>query len=267
VAGTAKMDTLNDLMTSSLEEVMASYKQDLQILPDVKVVKIGGQSITDRGRTALFPVLDELTQSSAKHNIIISTGGGTRARHTYQVGIDLGMPVGVLAEMGNAVAVQNARMIQMLMAKHGGIFMDALDFEKIPLFMKLGCIPIMPGMPPYSFWEDIPDHGSIPMNRTDTGAFFTGEALGVDSILFIKDEKGLFTEDPKMNPKAEFIPRISARELKTMDLADLIVERVLLDYLLSSKNVKELHIVNGLEKGNISKALNGEHVGTIIHRD
>ncbi len=197
MAGTQKLDSLKEIMASSLEEVMASHKQDLQILPDVKIVKIGGQSITDRGRAALFPVLDEITKNSDKHDIIISTGGGTRARHTYQVGIDLGMPVGVLAEMGNAVAVQNARMIQMLMAKNGGIYMDALDFEKIPLFMKLGCIPIMPGMPPYSFWEDIPDHGSIPMNRTDTGVFFTGEALGVNSILLIKDEKGLYTADPK----------------------------------------------------------------------
>ena len=177
------------------------------------------------------------------------------------------MPVGVLAEMGNSIAVQNARIIQMLMAKHGGIFMDSLDFEKIPLFLKIGCIPIMPGMPPYSFWEDIPDHGSIPMNRTDTGVFFTGEALGVESILFIKDEKGLYTEDPKKNPKARFISRIHVEELKAMDLNDLIIERVILDYLMTAKAVKELHIINGLKKGNITKALNGEQAGTIIYRD
>ena len=28
------------------------------MMPDVKVIKIGGQSIMDRGREALFPILD-----------------------------------------------------------------------------------------------------------------------------------------------------------------------------------------------------------------
>lgn len=260
-----KIDELTNFMNASLDEAFENYNQDLRILPDVKLMKIGGQSITDRGRSAVFPVLEEIVANQKKHNMIISTGGGTRARHTYQVGIDLGMPVGVLAEMGGAVTVQNARMIQMLMAKHGGIFLDHLEFEKIPLFMRLGCIPIMPGMPPYSFWEDIPDHGSIPMNRTDTGVFFTAEALGVESVLFIKDEDGLYSDDPKKDPNATFIPKISVDDLIAMDLGDLIVERVVLDYMKKSRYVKELHIINGMVPGNITKALDGEHVGTIIH--
>jgi len=258
---------LANFMTSSLKEAAKTYKPELQILPSVKMMKIGGQSITDRGRAALFPILEEIVENTKHHDIILSTGGGTRARHTYQVAIDLGMPVGVLADMGGAIAVQNARMIQMVLAKNGGIFLDHLEFEKIPLYLKLGCIPVMPGMPPYSFWEDIPDKGSIPMNRTDAGAYFTGEALGTDTIYFIKDEKGLFTEDPKKNPNAKFIPKIHVDELIEMDLGDLIVERVVLDYLKRARNVKQLHIFNGMEKGNITKALNGEQVGTIIYAD
>lgn len=262
----SKIDELSNFMESSMEEAVSNYQNDLRILPDVKVMKLGGQSINDRGRKAVFPILDEIVENSKKHGIIITTGGGTRARHTYQVAIDLGMPVGVLAEMGASITVQNARMLQMVMAKHGGIFLDHLEFEKIPLFLKLGCIPIMPGMPPYSFWEDIPDHGSIPAHRTDAGAFFTAEALGADSVYFIKDEKGLYTEDPKKNPDAEFIPRIHVDDLLAMDLGDLIVERVVLDYLKRSKFVERLVIINGLEKGALTKALNGEETGTVIYR-
>ena len=124
-----QIQQLANLMTSSLEEATLNYKNDLKILPSVKLVKIGGQSITDRGRSVLFPILDELVENTKEHEILITTGGGTRARHTYQVGIDLGMPVGVLADMGGAIAVQNARMIQMLLAKHGGIFLDHLEFQ------------------------------------------------------------------------------------------------------------------------------------------
>jgi len=262
----SKIEELSNFMESSMEEASVGYKNDLRILPDVKVMKLGGQSITDRGRKAVFPILDEIVANSEKHGIIITTGGGTRARHTYQVAIDLGMPVGVLAEMGGAITVQNARMLQMVMAKHGGIFLDHLEFEKIPLFLKLGCIPIMPGMPPYSFWEDIPEHGSIPAHRTDAGAFFTAEALGADAVYFIKDEKGLFTEDPKKTPDAEFIPKIHVDELLAMDLGDLILERVVLEHLKSSKFVEKLIIVNGLEKGALTKALNGEETGTVIYR-
>jgi molybdenum storage protein len=261
----SKIEELANFMDGSLKEAFGNYKNDLRILPDAKVMKVGGQSITDRGRAALFPILDEVVENSKDHQIILSTGGGTRARHTYQVGIDLGMPVGVLADMGGAITVQNARMIQMLMAKHGGIYLDHLEFEKIPLFLKLGCIPIMPGMPPYSFWEDIPEHGSIPMHRTDAGAFFTAEALGAEAVYFIKDEKGLFTEDPKKNPNAEFIPEIQVDDLMAMDLGDLIVERVVLEYLKRSKFLNKIVIINGMEKGAITKTLNGEVVGTVIY--
>lgn len=261
----AEMDKLGDYMQNTLESAAADYKQDLRILPDVKVMKMGGQSITDRGRKAVFPILDEIVENKEKHDIIITSGGGTRARHSYQVAIDLEMPVGVLAEIGGAITVQNARMLQMVMAKHGGIFLDHLEFEKLPLFLKLGCIPIMPGMPPYSFWEDIPDRGSIPMHRTDCGAFFTAEALGADTVYFIKDEKGLFTDDPKKNPDAKFIPRIHVDELIEMNLGDLIVERVILDYMKRSRFVKRLVFINGMERGNITKALNGEYTGTEVY--
>jgi len=262
-----KIQDLTDFMNSSLEASQAAYKGDLKIYPDVKMIKIGGQSITDRGRSAMFPILEEIVKNKEKHQIMISSGGGTRARHTYHIGIDLGMPIGVMAEMGGSITVQNARMIQMLLAKHGGIYVDTLEFDKIPLFLRMGCIPIMPGMPPYSFWEDIPDHGSIPMNRTDTGVFFVGESLGVETIYFVKDEEGLYTDDPKKNKNAKFIPKIHVDELREMDLNDLVVERVVLDYMSKAQNVKKLHIFNGLVKGNITKALNGEEVGTIIYRD
>ncbi len=262
----SSISDLSNFMENSMEEATLNYKNDLRILPDVKVMKLGGQSIMDRGRKAVFPILDEIVENAKKHGIIITTGGGTRARHTYQVAIDLGMPVGVLAEMGGSITVQNARMLQMVMAKHGGIFLDHLEFEKIPLFLKLGCIPIMPGMPPYSFWEDIPDHGSIPLNRTDVGAFFTAEALGADTVYYIKDEKGLYSDDPKKNPDATFIERIHVDELVAMDLGDLIVERVVLDYLKRSRFVEKLVIINGMEKGALTKALNGEETGTVIYR-
>ena len=38
-------------------------------------------------------------------------------------------------------------MLQMLLASSGGIFIMPDDFEKLPLYIQLGCLPIMTGMP------------------------------------------------------------------------------------------------------------------------
>ena len=119
------------------------------MMPDVKVLKIGGQSIMDRGREAVFPILDEIVAAKDEHSMLLCTGGGTRARHIYAVASELELPIGLLAALGGYVARQNARMLQMLLAKHGGIFIMHDDFEKLPLYFRLGCIPIMTGMPPF----------------------------------------------------------------------------------------------------------------------
>jgi molybdenum storage protein len=237
------------------------------LMPQVKVIKIGGQSILDRGRAAVFPVLDELVALKDKHSLLLCCGGGTRARHIYSIASELEMPTGVLAALGGYVPRQNARMLQMLLAKHGGLFILHEDFEKLPLYFRLGCIPIMTGMPPFGYWEKPAESGRIPQHRTDAGVFLTAEVLGVPRALFIKDEDGLYEDDPKKNPAAKHIPRIGARELLARDLPDLVVERIVIEYLTRARFCRELQIINGLKPGLITRALEGEHVGTIIHRD
>ena len=99
------------------------------------------------------------------------------------------------------------------------------------------------------------------------GVFLSAEVLGANRAIFVKDEDGLFTDDPKKNPKAEKIPRISAKELLKMDLPDLVVERVVIEYLARARFCTELQIINGLERGMLTRALEGEDVGTLITRD
>ena len=81
----------------------------------------------------------------------------------------------MVAACGGYVPVQNARMLQMLLAKHGGIYVMPDDFEKLPLYFRLGCIPIMTGMPPFGYWEKPAEGGRIPAHRTDAGVFPHGQ--------------------------------------------------------------------------------------------
>ncbi|GAB4541981.1 MAG: hypothetical protein Tsb0020_54610 [Haliangiales bacterium] len=240
----------------------------IAVMPDVKVIKIGGQSILDRGREAVFPILDEIVAARADGvPMLLCAGGGTRARHIYSIASDLEMPTGVLAALGGYVPKQNARMLHMLLARHGGINIDTDDFEKLPLYIQMGCLPIMTGMPPFGYWEKRGPDGRIPPNRTDAGVFLSAEFLGSPRAIFIKDEDGLYTDDPKKNPDATHIARIGARALIERELPDVVVERACLEYLLRARSVRELQIVNGLRPGQVRAALAGEDVGTIIYRD
>jgi molybdenum storage protein len=242
-----------------------SYGQPIRILPALNVIKFGGQSLMDRGRSAVFPIIEEIAQAAKRHQILIGAGGGTRARHAYSLALELGLPTGVLAAIGWPTSLQNAHMLQMLLAKHGGVLLNLMeDFDKLPLFLRTGCIPICVGMPPYQHWEPPAASGHIPANRTDSGVYLTAEFLGARSCIFLKDEDGLFTEDPKKHPDANVIPRIRVKELMAMDLNDLVVDRVVLENMLNATHVREIQIINALVSGNLTKALDGQHVGTII---
>jgi molybdenum storage protein len=235
------------------------------VMPDVRVVKIGGQSIMDRGRAALFPILDEIIEARRKGiQVVVLAGGGTRARHIYAIASELEMPTGVVATLGKYIPMQNARMLQMLLAKHGGLYILPDDFEKLPLYLQLGCIPVMSGMPPFGYWEKHEEGSRIPPHRTDAGVFLSCEFLGARRAIYIKDEDGLYTDDPKKDRSATHIARISSRELRERNLPDVVVERVLFDYLPRSRWCKELQIVNGLKKGQVLAALEGQDVGTVI---
>jgi molybdenum storage protein len=239
----------------------------IQILPDANVIKIGGQSLIDRGRAAVFPLIEEVVENLGRHKMIIGTGAGTRARHAYSVGIDLGMPTGVLSVLGTFVSMQNARMLHYLLAKHGIPFIEPVQFPQLPLYLQERNAVIFFGMPPYTFWQKNPAVGRIPPHRTDTGVYLISEVFGTRSMIYVKDEDGLYTADPKKDRNAKFIPRVTLDELKEMDLADVVVERAVLELMENAENRRSVQVINGLVKGNLTRALEGEEVGTIITAD
>ena len=255
--------SLSDAAVMHATEATPNYS----ILPWVNVVKIGGQSIMDRGREAVYPLVEEIVANLQNHKMILGTGAGTRARHIYSLAIDLGLPVGVLTVLGTAVAWQNAQMLHYLLAKYGIPFIEPEGFNTMPHYLMERNAVICQGMPPYKLWEPNPEKGRIPPQRTDTGCFLIAEVFAARKMIFVKDEDGLFTADPKKDPKSEFIPRISVQELLARDLDDLIVERAVLEFLARARNLKEIQFINGLKRGQLTAALNGEPVGTIIYRN
>src|SRR6266568_5105948 len=138
----------------------------IQILPDANVIKIGGQSFIDRGRAAVFPLIEEIV-------------------------------------------------------------------------------------------ENLP-------HRTDAGCYLISEVLGARSMIYVKDEDGLYTADPKKDRNAKFIPKITVEELERLDLVDVVLEHTVFQLMRNAKNRRSVQVINGLKRGNLTRALNGEPVGTII---
>jgi len=253
---------VSESFLDSLEDV-----PQRRLFPDVNVVKIGGQSICDRGKKALPGVIEEIVANKDEHKMLLMTGGGTRSRHIYAIGLELGMPTGIIAAFGSSVSRQNALLVSTLLAEHGGIEIDQDAIMKLPNYFAQGGVPVTSGMPPYDFFAIPPERGHIPIHRTDVGTLLMADLIGARSCIFIKDERGLFTDDPKKDPGAEFIPKISVSELMERNLDDLILERPCLEILHNSDVIDSVQIINGLEKGNLTRALAGEPVGTIITRD
>src|ERR1044072_3584758 len=257
------------LVSGSLSDAALQRATDatpnVATLPRANVVKTGGRSIWARGPAAVGPVVDEIIATLPRHKMILGTGAGTRARHVYSLAIDLGLPVGVLTVLGTAVAWQNAQMLHYLMAKHGIAFLEPEGFASLPHYLLERGAVICQGMPPYKLWEGNPEVGRIPPQRTDTGCFLIAEAYGARKMIYVKDEDGLFTADPKKDKHATHIPRISVQELLARDLNDLVVERAVLELMLSARGIGEIQFVNGLKPGQLTAALEGEPVGTVIY--
>jgi molybdenum storage protein len=106
--------------------------------------------------------------------------------------------------------------------------------------------------------------GVIPPYRTDAGCFLVAEQFGCKAMIYVKDENGLYTTNPKTSKGGKFIPKISVNEMKAKGLQDSILEFPVLDLLASARYVREVQIINGLVPNNLTRALAGEHVGTII---
>jgi molybdenum storage protein len=237
----------------------------VRIFPDLTIIKIGGQSCFDYGKKVIYPLVEEIAKAREKYQMLITTGGGTRARHVYDIGLDLGMPVGILATLGRRVASQNAIMLNALLAKHGGVRITSEDIDSLSQYLDNNYIPILPGMPTFGHWEPPPEVGNIPSYRTDAGTYLLAEVLGAKRIIFVKDEDGLYTNDPKKHKNVKLIKKISVKKLLENNLPDHAIETTVLNMMKHAKFAKKLQIINGHKKGNLTKALEGKEIGTVIY--
>jgi len=273
VGGDGRTHINSRLMRESLQnrEVLSNTDsdRDIQIFPDVSLVSIGGQSIFDRGKDAILPLVEEIVEIKKDKSLkmVIGVGGGTRVRHTISIAVDLGLPVGGMAQLVGAMEELNAILLNTLLAPHGSMPMQRDHFWDLPLYFDAGITPIAISVPPYHFWEPPPEHGHLPMHGSDFGLFQLAEVLGMKQVIFVKDENGLYDKDPKKHADATRIEKITLAELLTRMPEENILDQELFQAWSHAKNLKRIVIINGLERGQLTRALAGEDVGTVIVKE
>ncbi len=99
-----------------------------------------------------------------------------------------------------------------------------------------------------------------PYFSTDTAAVLRALEVEADVLIKATGVDGIYTEDPKKNPDAEFIPELSYQDalvkgIKVMDANA---------FGLCKENSLPIIVLNANEPGAIARVLRGDRVGTVV---
>ena len=227
------------------------------------LLKLSGESLAgDRDFGIDFGVVDALTDEIKEVYQLgvalgLVNGGGNIIRGTVasQQGLDRVSAdyMGMLATVINALAVQD-------ILERKGIetrVMTAIRMEELAepyirrraqRHMEKGRVVIFAG------------GTGNPYFSTDTAAVLRALEIEAEVLIKATNVDGVYTADPKLDPKAEFIPELSYQEalvkgLKVMDANA---------FGLCQENGLPIVVMNVNNRGAIARVLQGERVGTIV---
>ena len=107
--------------------------------------------------------------------------------------------------------------------------------HRIERYLKEGKVVIVAGFQGMSIDKEITTLGK---GGSDTSAVALGVALGAEKVEFYKDVEGIYSEDPKENPRATFLKKLSYEE--ALKFPNPLHPRSI---LLASKNGLPLHVI------------------------
>lgn len=192
---------------------------------------------------------------------------------------ELGIDVGIIIGGGNFWRGRQGKEMDRTTADHMGMLatvinslamQDALERANVPTRVQTA-LTITRVAEPYILGKAL-NHlkkGRVvifgcgtgnPYFSTDTAAALRSAEIGADVLLLAKNVDGIYDSDPKVNPDAKKIDKIShmefvAKELKAMDTTAVTI--------CKENNIPIL--VFGLnEKDAIVRAAKGEKIGTLI---
>ena len=229
------------------------------------LLKLSGEALITEGQRGINPqalkgIAEELADAYQKSccELAIVIGGGNVWRGVRDGGgvIDRvnSDSMGMLATVINAIALQSAieeAGVPTRVLTSINIYQLAEPFvrRKALRHLEKGRIVIFAG------------GTGNPFFTTDSAAALRASEINADILLKATQVDGVYDSDPRKNPDAKLISRITyaeaiAKQLQFMDTAALA---------LCLENKVPVQVFNLHKKGNIQKALCGEEVGTVIY--
>jgi uridylate kinase len=246
----------------SSEETLAAPREAQSMFRRV-LLKLSGESLMgDReygmDRATIDAIAEEIVDvqsSGVEIAIVVGAGNIYRGMEAAAAGMDraTGDYAGMLATVLNSLALQDA------LEDRGGDtrILSALELKEVaePYIRRRAIRHLEKGR------VVIFAAGTgNPFFTTDTAAALRALEINADSILMAKHgTEGVYTADPQVDPDAAFLPELTHREaiersLRVMDSTALS---------LCMDNNLPIYVFK-LARGNISRVLAGERIGTII---
>ena len=163
--------------------------------------------------------------------------------------------------MGMLATVINAAALQEILEKYGQPtrVLSAIEVSAIcEKFIRRRCLNHL-------------SHGRVtilaggtgnPFFSTDTCAALRASELEADLIIKATKVDGVYTADPNTDPNAKMIEGITYNEVLQQNLK--VIDPAAIS--LCSENNIPIVVLNIFKEGNITKAINGEKVGTMISK-
>ncbi|AEB94572.1 MAG: UMP kinase [Metallosphaera sp.] len=218
------------------------------------VIKVTGKFFDSPGdKSVLSNAIKSLVESGNK--VALVTGGGQTARWYITLGRSLNLNEASLDLLGIWVARLNAFLMAMSMPD--------LAYSKVPESLEQFL----------EYWG----HGKVvvvggfqPGQSTAAVSALVAEAISADYLIMITTVEGVFDSDPKKNPNAKFLPKVTTTELRSILESTQSIRAGTYELLdpMAMKIVERSRIkviVTSLDKiGKLARILKGEEIASII---
>jgi uridylate kinase len=192
---------------------------------------------------------------STKRKLLIVTGGGRVARYYIRSARALGAPETLLDEMGIAVTRLNARLLSVALGERS-TSVPPVDYDEAVAASQSHDIVVMGGVSPGI--------------TTDAVSAMLAERAHAPLLVNATSVDGAYTADPKFDPSAKRIPKMSYDELVSLVSGtpagagpNIVFDPVGSDVVRRAGIV--LSIVDGRDIPNLRAALLGEEFnGTVV---
>jgi uridylate kinase len=232
------------------------YKRVLLKLSGESFCEQGGFGIDGGQLESIAARIAEVCKLGPQVAVVVGAGNFIRGNKFSE---KTQIPRNTADYMGMLTTIINACALQESLEKLGVItrVMSAIDVEALcePFILRRamrhfeqGRIVILAG------------GTGNPFFTTDTCAALRAAELEVDLLIKATKVDGVYSDDPQKNPKAKLFERLSYQEVLEKNLRVMDHSAI----SLCRDNKIPIIVLNIFKKGNITKAICGEPVGTVI---